>query len=124
MATPKNNCICQRANDALPSGSQVEPQIMQITQIKPGSTIFPIWSSDARRPLRIRLDWNEPRRHLACLRDLRDLRLKTVLPHATPRSTLRGGKVVDVSPAAWRWPFASARAWFTGMTGPRTLPKS
>jgi hypothetical protein len=96
------------------AGRQVEPQITQITQIKPGSTIFPTLASDARRPLRMRQDWDSSRRHLAYLRDLR---LKTVLRHAALRPTLRRGKVVDLSPA-WPWPFAAARAWFTGVTHP------
>ena len=121
----KNICICRRAADALPSGRKAGGTANNANNANQAKiNIFPILSSDSRRPLRIRLDWDSLRQHLTYLRDLRDLRLKTVLRHAALRSTLRRGKVVDVSLAAWPWPFASARAWFTGMTGRRTLLKS
>jgi hypothetical protein len=48
-------------------------------------------------PLRIRLDSDSPRQHLPYLRDLR---LKTALRHAAPRSTLHGCKAIDLHAAA------------------------
>jgi hypothetical protein len=68
-ATPKNNCICQRAGDAVPSGRQagrqVEPQKTQITQIERKSTTFQLCRQ--MRAGRCAYGWIEIRRDSTCL---------------------------------------------------------